>query len=408
MKRSAATLVFLALLTAAAFSAASGARAQEVFQYRHRVGQRFRVEGYVDESIYRNNALVKSVRFKNIGNLTVSRVSGDRAFHEGSFVTYRSDTTPDDFVLEREYPTEFYRDRYGNYEIADAYFMPVVRGVPTFPAQPLDVGDQWKSKAYEAHDFHDAFGIAKPVIFPAAVSYQYLGNMTINGEKIAKLSINYVINHTLNYQEEASVEVPLPYRIVGYFNQLFFWNLDRGLPHSYKENFDYIFIMSSGEIFEYAGSSSGALTVSDGPGEEDTQVETIKNRLKVNIPSVEVTKTDQGIVINIGEILFKFDSDDLTAEASRDLDNIVDVLKDFQDRNIRVIGHTDSTGPEDYNLNLSLRRAKRTAVELKNRVPGFGDRITFIGLGESKPIADNGTEEGRRKNRRVEIIILKK
>jgi outer membrane protein OmpA-like peptidoglycan-associated protein len=408
MKRTSATLVYLAFFTAATLAAASGVRAQEVFQYKHRVGQRLRVEGYVDESIYRNNVLVKSVRFRNTGNLTVSRVSGDRAFHEGSFVTYRSDTIPDDFVLEREYPTEFYRDKYGNYEIADVYFMPVVRGVPTFPVNPLEVGDQWRSKAHEAHDFRDAYGIGKPVLFPASVSYQYLGNMTVNGEKVAKLSINYVINHTLTYQAEMSADVPLPYRVVGYFNQLFFWNLDRGLPHSYKENFDYVFIMSSGEIFEYTGSSSGSLTVSGGPGEDETQIETIKNRLKVNIPSVEVTQTEQGIVINIGEILFKFDSDDLTTEASGDLDNIVDVLKDFQDRNIRVIGHTDSVGPEDYNLNLSLRRARRTAVELKKRVPGFGDRITFIGLGESKPIADNGTEEGRKKNRRVEIIILKK
>jgi outer membrane protein OmpA-like peptidoglycan-associated protein len=390
------------------FVSASVLRAQEVFQYRHKAGQQFRIEGYVDESIYRNNVLVKSVRFKNIGNLTVSRVFGDRALHEGSFVSYRSDKIPDDFVLEREYPTVFYRDRYGNVEIADVYFMPVVRGVPTFPVNPLEVGDQWKSKAYEAHDFRDAYGIEKPVVFPASVSYQYLGNVTVDGEKVAKLSINYIINHTLTYQAELSAGVPIPYRVVGYFNQLFFWNLDRGLPHSYKENFDYVFIMSSGEIFEYAGSSSGSLAVSGGIGEDVTQIESIKNKLKVNIPSVEVTQTDQGIVINIGEILFKFDSDELTSEADRDLENIVDVLKDFQDRNIRVIGHTDSTGPEDYNLNLSLRRAKRTAVEIKNRAPGFGDKITFIGLGESKPIADNGTEEGRKKNRRVEIIILKK
>ena len=90
-----------------------------------------------------------------------------------------------------------------------------------------------------------------------------------------------------------------------------------------------------------------------------------------------------------------------------DLNNIVEVLREFSERKIRVTGHTDSTGPEDYNLSLSLRRARRTVMELKTRNPDLSGRITYIGLGESKPVASNETEEGRRKNRRVEIIILK-
>ena len=106
--------------------------------------------------------------------------------------------------------------------------------------------------------------------------------------------------------------------------------------------------------------------------------------------------------------MFKFDSDELSSEATIDIDNIVKVLKDYSDRRIRIIGYTDSTGPEDYNLSLSLRRAKRIAIEIIKRAPELKNKLTYIGMGEKKPIASNVTEEGRKKNRRVEIIILNK
>lgn len=388
------------------FSIGLHSHAQEVFQFRYRSGQRFHIEGIVNEDLYKNDILVKSVRLKNIGDLTVTAVQGNKALHEGVFQYFTSQPPSDNFVLEQEYPTRFYRDIYGNYEIEESYFMPVVRGVPTFPKTPLDIGDQWRSKAFEAHDFRKVYGITHPVILPASVSYQYLGNMAIDGEKIAKLSINYVINYTLRYQQGTISIKPLPYRIIGYFNQLYFWNLDRGLPHSYKENFDYVLILTSGEVHEYVGTSHGTLVAVEEMGEDERMIEDIEAQLKKTMPWVEVTGTDEGIVINIGEILFQFDSDELTQTAGEDLDNIVEVLKGFSDRKIRVIGHTDNIGPQDYNLSLSLRRAKRTARELKKRMPSFAGHITYMGMGESKPIATNETEEGRKKNRRVEIIIL--
>lgn len=380
--------------------------AGELFQFNYKLGQRFHVEGYVDEDIYKNDILVKSVKLKNVGDLYVTKILGNKAFHEGTFRHYTAEGISGEFVKREEYPTKFFRDNHGNYEIEDIYFMPVVRGVPTFPDTPLEVGDQWSSRAYEAHDFRELYDISKPVILPAAVSYQYLGNTEIDGEKIAKISINYVINYTLQYQYGTNFEIPLPYRIIGYFNQVYLWNLDRGLPHSYKENFDYVFIMSNGETIEYSGKSSAVLTVTEDTGKDQLIIKNIMNKLQENIPSVEVTSTDQGIVINIGEILFRFDSDELIEGAEADLSNIVEVLKDFPNRKIRVVGHTDSAGPEDYNLSLSLRRAKRTFYELKKIYPGLSGRTTYLGMGESKPIANNETEAGRRKNRRVEIIIL--
>jgi outer membrane protein OmpA-like peptidoglycan-associated protein len=369
-------------------------------------GQTFHIEGTVDEEIYLNDTLQQRVRIKNVGDLTVTRVEGERALHEGSFLYYQSSGSLDNLVFENEYPTRFYRDVYGYYEIDDRYYMPVVRGVPTFPKEPLSVGDQWQSKAYEAHDFTKVFNISNPVIFPASVSYQYLGNILIDGEKIAKISINYVINYTIRYRQGTPLNSMLPYRVVGYFNQLYYWNLDKGLPHSYRENFDYIFMLSTGDVMEYVGNSSAVLTHTEGVARPEGELENLRSRLSETIPEAEVSRTDQGILINIGEILFKFDSAELTGRADRDLDNIVDVLGDYAGRKVRVIGHTDSTGTEEYNLSLSLRRARRTADELEMRDRSLRGRITFIGLGEKSPIATNSTAEGRRRNRRVEILIL--
>jgi outer membrane protein OmpA-like peptidoglycan-associated protein len=379
---------------------------QELFRFMYKTGQRFHIEGEVNEKIYVNDTLQERVRIRNIADLQVVDVAGERALHEGTFRYYQSRGASEEFSLENEYPTRFYRDIYGRYEIEDRYFMPVVRGVPTFPKEPVQVGDQWQSKAFEAHDFRKVFNISSPVIFPASVSYQYLGDVMIDGQRIAKISVNYVINYTIRYQQGLHMDSMLPYRVVGYFNQLYYWNFDRGLPHSYRENFDYIFLLSSGDTMEYAGTSSAQLTVFEELPEGERELESIKSRLQPTMPLVEVSRTDQGILINIGEILFEFDSDELTESADRDLDNIVEVLRDFTTRKVRVIGHTDSTGPEDYNRSLSLRRARRTAKELKKRDPSLEGRITYIGMGESKPIASNDTDEGRSRNRRVEILIL--
>jgi outer membrane protein OmpA-like peptidoglycan-associated protein len=384
----------------------SSANAGELFQFNYKPGQRFFIEGFVTEDLYRNDIFIQSLSIKNTGDLLVTKVKDNRAFHEGVYRFYTGEEVPGDYILVDEYPSKFYRDIYGNYEISELYFMPVVRGVPTFPKNEVEIGDQWSSRAYEAHDFRQLYGILEPVVFPAAVSYQYIGNTDIDGEKIARISINYVINYTLKYSNDPGADIPLPYRIIGYFNQLFLWNLDRGLPHSYKENFDYVFIMSNGETVEYAGKANATLSVTEEPHVTLKNAEQIRDKLQEKIPSVEVTKTDQGIVINIGEILFKFDSDELVEGAIEDLVNIVDVLKEFPERKIRIIGHTDSRGPEDYNRSLSLRRAKKTVAELKKILPGLSGRVTYMGMGENKPIADNETDEGRRKNRRVEIIIL--
>ena len=84
------------------------------------------------------------------------------------------------------------------------------------------------------------------------------------------------------------------------------------------------------------------------------------------------------------------------------LDVVADSLKSCPDVRLRVEGHTDSIGAESYNQGLSQRRAESVRDHLVGQ--GLGARrLEARGYGESRPIADNGTDEGRRLNRRVEL-----
>ena len=102
---------------------------------------------------------------------------------------------------------------------------------------------------------------------------------------------------------------------------------------------------------------------------------------------------------------FEFDSAKLTPEAQVILDNQAAVLKE-ESIKVRILGHTDSIGTEEYNLDLSERRAR--SVEEYLRSKGVDDsRMEIEGCGFSQPVAPNDTKEGRAKNRRVEFQILK-
>jgi len=84
---------------------------------------------------------------------------------------------------------------------------------------------------------------------------------------------------------------------------------------------------------------------------------------------------------------------------------LADSLKQYPDSLIDVYGHTDSTGSDAYNQTLSENRARTVANYLQMQGVNSG-RIRSQGYGETMPVADNTTEEGRRKNRRVEIKIV--
>jgi len=102
---------------------------------------------------------------------------------------------------------------------------------------------------------------------------------------------------------------------------------------------------------------------------------------------------------------FDFDRAEIRGDAAVILDEAVEILNRNPDRQVVIEGHTDWTGPEDYNQSLSESRAeavKRYMIE--NGVDGA--RLSTVGMGESQPVAPNDTRDGRARNRRVELKVL--
>ena len=106
-----------------------------------------------------------------------------------------------------------------------------------------------------------------------------------------------------------------------------------------------------------------------------------------------------------GSVTFATDSADVQPDFEPVLSSVSDVLDELDKTLLEVSGYTDSTGSARYNLQLSKERAQAVANVLRKEGVG-GDRILTRGYGEQKPIADNDTAEGRRQNRRVELLLV--
>ena len=135
----------------------------------------------------------------------------------------------------------------------------------------------------------------------------------------------------------------------------------------------------------------------------DKRAKESMDRLTASIGAVK--QESRGMVITIsGSVLFASNKDALLPGAKDRLGQVAEALKTQDDHKILVEGHTDSQGSAELNQGLSDRRAKSVATFLVSRgVPT--DQIRSEGLGPTRPVADNGSAEGRANNRRVEIIV---
>jgi len=138
----------------------------------------------------------------------------------------------------------------------------------------------------------------------------------------------------------------------------------------------------------------------------DQQIRELKEETEGS--GVDVTEVDNGqaILVNLPDgVTFDVGSATLKPGFRETLDGVTDSLIKYPNSLVDVYGHTDSTGSDAFNQTLSERRAQTVANYMMSRGVSQA-RIRWQGFGETMPIADNGTEQGRARNRRVEIKII--
>lgn len=149
------------------------------------------------------------------------------------------------------------------------------------------------------------------------------------------------------------------------------------------------------------GAAVGGVTGAVIGRKMDKQAEEIEK----NVPGAKVERVGEGIVVDFSEkILFAYNKSALNTKATANLNSLVKILDEYPDTNIEIQGHTDSKGSDDYNMRLSERRASEVASYLRTRGIS-GPRMLTKGYGETAPVAENDSEDGRAQNRRVTFLI---
>ena len=136
------------------------------------------------------------------------------------------------------------------------------------------------------------------------------------------------------------------------------------------------------------------------------QMDKQADELEGDLENATVERYGEGLLITFASgLLFDFDSDAVKGSARANLTDLAASLKKYPGTEVLIIGHTDATGTETYNQNLSERRAAAARAFLVSQ--GIAsNRIRTQGLGESEPVASNDTASGQAQNRRVEVAIF--
>jgi outer membrane protein OmpA-like peptidoglycan-associated protein len=141
---------------------------------------------------------------------------------------------------------------------------------------------------------------------------------------------------------------------------------------------------------------------------DKTIADDLQSRIKAGgLKDVDVKTTDRGVKIIAGALNFPADSAQITAATAKRLDSLVSLLKGYQDKKMLIQGYTADVGDKASQKELSVKRAKAVADYLVKKGAAKASQLVIEGLGGTMPLASNSTDEGKARNRRVEITLLR-
>ncbi len=373
------------------------------FQFRLAPGESLAVDKYQDIRVFDGTAW-SSREEKNRIVLKVAGREAAGAALEGAFLTYsRSPRQTGEFRRDRDFTSRFIIADNGQYIVPDEFIMPNLRSLPTFPDRELSPGDAWQAEALETMDFGP-----EKIRIPLKVDYAYRGPAPLELEDGTKAEFDrFTYAYSFNQPTLARAGI---LRISGYSSCELWFDRERGVPVYDTNRLVYNFLLADGSTqqFLFRIDSWWRKTATDTPQDRRRMHDEIVQSLATDEPDsqVRVRETDEGVILEMDAILFDHDSATLTREARSRLETIAGVLNRYREREVRISGHTDSSGAATYNQRLSEDRARAVVRALQNQHNVDGRRLSYQGRGETQPIAPNTDADGRARNRRVEVLIV--
>jgi len=179
-----------------------------------------------------------------------------------------------------------------------------------------------------------------------------------------------------------------------------------GIVYSNPETGEYEIHLPGGQKYGVRAEAQGHISESQSLDLTGDTKDGIVEKRDMRLAPIEVAAIGPDAKINLNNIFFDFNKAVLKPDSYAELNRIVELMKERTTMTVMISGHTDSTGPDTFNLTLSKWRANAVTKYLVEK--GIdGTRITTTYFGETRPIESNSTKEGRRKNRRVEFKIIK-
>jgi outer membrane protein OmpA-like peptidoglycan-associated protein len=406
-------------------------------------GGAFRLTERSDFSRYVDGRYLGHVYRESRGALRPATEAGAGSY-EGEFLVLEEtlhDARDAARRVDRTAPARLSLTRGGSIEVLEDSGYPSLRGIPSFPEgshpgriDELEPGATWTSAGSRALDFD---GPGSFVVLPFLAEYRYLGRSEYRGRRALGLSAKFATRwkagtasdrirgamgtHDLEILVDAETLSTLFIR--DHFDETFDL-ADGGAGSSERRSGFCLYFFegavpvdrkAAGEAMTAAaeaakpmrGPDSGpGLPPGAGPGKLDAGEGTpLADGGEFAAAGLELDSSPEGMVLRVKDLRFVADGDAILPSELWRLDAIAAALKALPNRSFLVAGHSAAVGKVAGELELSIERAKRVTAELVAR--GIeASRLLYQGFGSARPLASNDSEEGRAKNRRVEITIL--
>jgi len=362
--------------------------------------EKYRIIERSDYRIRVNGAYKGHIYYQNRGILKAKREVDGSYSVDGTYYVFE-ELTKDGFRKASKID-EINRSSFSLYSSGEMIIdrnqtYPLLRSFPNYDNEPLKKGDSWLAFSEKVILQNDS-----KTVVPIYCEYVYEGQGKYNGVDVHNIRAKYAVRYNQGDDPEGNEELK---NISGTHDVAIIIEADTGRPILIRDNMREMHTFTNGGTLEKTGF---VLTFFKGIRGMEKAV--LADRLRDEfdedlLKDVEISESDEGLSLSLKQLHFVPDQAVILNDDRRLLDSIAAALKNIDERTFFVKGHTADIGTVESQMDLSLKRAFVVVQELIKRGVAE-DRFLYTGLGGSEPLATNDSEEGRARNRRVEIIIM--